>query len=623
VRQAAGLPLLGAAGVLATVSLFFGGGLSDERLFWIGMGALLVALVGWAAALGGRIPLPAPAPAGAAFVCLLAGYVVWTGVSVVWSIVPDRSWDELNRGLVYAALAAIGVLAGALARRPARTGASGLALLLAAVLLWSLAGKVVPALFPDGARVARLRNPVGYWNALALLADVSLPLFLWLAARRRDLGALGVYVAVVALLLTYSRAGVGVGILAIAAWIALGFARAEALAALAASLPVAFAVAGVALALPGVARDLQPHSVRVRDGAWLGLALLVGAIVVAWLARREPKRAEQRALAVAAALLVAAGIGALGARGSFLSEFRGGGVTQASPRLSSLSSNNRTTWWREAWRIFEAKPLGGKGAGSFQVARKRVRQNALEATEPHDIALQALAETGIGGFLLGAGAALAAIASAATAVRRLEGPERPAAAALALVVPAYLLHALVDIDWEFVAVSAPLFLVLGLLVGAASRTVEPRRRPVWLAGAAVLVLAGGYSLAAPWLSARSVSASYDALGREDVAAAIAEARSAHDLNPLSLDPYRAWADAELLAGRKQEALRLYGKMVSLQPENGETWYALGQFELEALDDPCDAYDALNHAYTLDPYGPAGTRGGLLDRARAVRNSGVC
>jgi hypothetical protein len=616
-RQAAGFPLLGAAGVLLTVSLFFGGGSGDERLFWIGMGALLVALAGTVV-----LPTPSLTPVGLAFAGLFAAYVVWTGVSVSWSIVPDRSWAELNRGLAYSALAAVGILAGAATRRRTPLAAGGLALVLGAVLLWALAGKVVPALFPDGGRVARLRDPVGYWNALALHADLALPLFLWLAARRRDLAALGIYAAVVALLLTYSRAGLVVGVLAVAAWLALGFARRDSLAALAAALPVALAVAGVALALPGVAKDLQPHSVRVRDGAWFGLALVVGAVAAASLARREPRRGEQRALALATVLLVAAGIGALAARGSFLREFRGAEVTQASPRLSSVSSNNRTTWWGEAWEIFEAKPLGGKGAGSFQVARRRVRDNSLEATEPHDVVLQALAETGIVGLLLGGGAALAALAAAGAAARRAEGPERPAAAALALVVPAYLLHALVDIDWEFVAVSAPLFVVVGVLIGGSARP-GARRRPLAAAGGAVLVLAAGYSLTAPWLAARDVSAAYDALGRGDAAAAVSAARSAHDLNPLSLDPYRAWAAAELVRDRKLEALRLYRKMVSLQPENGAAWYALGQFELDVLDDPCHAYDAFNRAYTLDPYGPAGVRGGPLDRTRAVRNSGVC
>jgi len=79
---------------------------------------------------------------------------------------------------------------------------------------------------------------------------------------------------------------------------------------------------------------------------------------------------------------------------------------------------------------------------------------------------------------------------------------------------------------------------------------------------------------------------------------VSDARSAHDLNPLSLDPYRAEADAELIRGRKIEALRLYEKMVSLQPENGATWYALGEFLVDALGDKCHAYDALNQLSTV-------------------------
>src|SRR5438093_411358 len=293
-RSAAGLSLLGAAGVLLTVSSFFGGGSGQQRLFSIAAGAVLVALAAATASLAGFLPTPSPGRLGTLALGLLLAFVAWNGVSIWWSVAPDRSWDYLNRGIAYAALAIIGLYFGALTRRPARPAAAGLCLLLGAVFVWALAGKVIPALFPDGARVARLRNPVGYWNALALLADMALPLFLWVAARRRDLAALGVYVAVVAPLLTYSRAGLAGGVLAVAAWLALGFARREGLAALAAALPAALAVSGIALAFPGVAKDLQPHSVRVRDGAWLGLALVLGAIVVAWLSRREPRRIEQR-----------------------------------------------------------------------------------------------------------------------------------------------------------------------------------------------------------------------------------------------------------------------------------------------------------------------------------------
>jgi O-Antigen ligase len=621
-RATAGSLLLGAAGVLLFVALFFGGASGDERLFWIGMGAFVVAFAGWSVAFWGGTARPAPRPVAFASLALLVLFVAWNGLSTWWSIVPDRSWDYFNRGVVYAAFVAVGLLLGAVASR--RVVAYGFAVLLGAVLLWALAGKVVPAFFHDGARIARLRNPVGYWNGLALLADIALPLYLWLAARRRDLAALGLYIAVVALLLTYSRAGVVVAVLVVAAWFAVRLERNESFGALAASLPVGLGVAAVGLALPGTAKNLQPHSVRVRDGAWFGLALLVGAVVVAYLARRDLRALERKALAVAAAVLVAAGIGALVARGGFLSEFRGESteVTQSSARLTSVSSNNRWTWWKESWRIFEKAPAGGKGAGSFEVARRAIRHNALVTTEPHNIALQFLAETGIFGVLLGAGAVLAGLWAVLEAVRRLEGPERAAAAALALAVPAYLLHALVDIDWDFVAVSAPLFLLLGVLLARPGAPVPPRR-PLWTLGAVVLACAAGYSVTAPWLSVRDVNSAYDALGAVQPVRAASDARSAHDLNPLSIDPYRAWAGAEIESGHAAAGLQLYEREVSLQPENSDTWYDLGAFEYQVLRDPCHAYDALNQAYTLDPYGPAGTKGGLLDRSRAVRNSGRC
>ena len=43
-----------------------------------------------------------------------------------------------------------------------------------------------PWLYEDYGRIARLRGPVGYWNALALLGDIALPIGLCLATRRAD-----------------------------------------------------------------------------------------------------------------------------------------------------------------------------------------------------------------------------------------------------------------------------------------------------------------------------------------------------------------------------------------------------------------------------------------------------
>jgi tetratricopeptide (TPR) repeat protein len=616
-RAAAGLPLLGAAGVLLAVALFFGGGSGDGRLFWIGAGAVVSALAALTASLAGLLPSPAPTGPGTWALGLLAGFVVWNGVTIWWSVEPDRSWAYANRGLVYLALAMLGLYVGALAPRPAQVVAGGLCLLFGGVLLWALAGKVFPGLFPDGARVARLRNPVGYWNALALVCDLALPLFLWLSARRRDLGALGVYLALTALLLTYSRGGVLVGVVAVVLWLWLGVSRRESLLTLAVTLPVALAVVGIALVLPGVAKDLQPSSVRVRDGALFGVALVVGGLLVFWLARRELRRGELRALGAVAAVLVAVGAGALAAKGGWLEGFRGSDTPQVSQgpgRISSTSSNNRWIWWQEAWRVFQDEPLGGKGAGSFEVARRPQRHNSLVTIEPHNIAIQALAETGVIGLLLGGGAAIAALLAVAAAARRLEGRERAAAIALALAVPSYLLHALGDIDWDFVAAGAPVFFALGVLIGASSTLREPRRRLLLALTVAVVALASLYSLTAPWLGARRVEDAYAALDRNDPAAAVSAARDAHDLNPLSLEPLWAWALAEALAGNTDAAVHQYLRAIALQPANSDTWYDLGAYELD-LKRYKAAYRYLNEAYTRDPYGPPGEKGGLLDQAR--------
>ena len=147
--------------------------------------------------------------------------VAWLGLSISWSVLPDRSWDYANRTLVYLLFAALGLWL--VDRR--RELALGLVALLAALLLWSLLGKVLPFLYDYGPPVVgRLRGPVGLWNQLALVADFALALALW---RRRLEGTLLAYAAIVALLLTYSRGGLLTGVVVLIAWFALADDRLE------------------------------------------------------------------------------------------------------------------------------------------------------------------------------------------------------------------------------------------------------------------------------------------------------------------------------------------------------------------------------------------------------------
>ena len=172
--------LLGAA--------FAGDGSGFDGILPVG-GAAVVLLAGLLVAFAfGVVPLPRLGAPGVALVAGLGLLVVWTGATVVWSIAPDRSWETFNRELAYVAFLGLGVvLAGVGGAIAARVAAALLAVVVGAVLTWALATKVVPSLDPDAERIARLQEPVGYWNALALLADVAVALGLWLGAT--DAGA--------------------------------------------------------------------------------------------------------------------------------------------------------------------------------------------------------------------------------------------------------------------------------------------------------------------------------------------------------------------------------------------------------------------------------------------------
>ena len=641
-RAAAGLPVVGVAGALLAVALFFGRGSSDGRLFWIGIAASLSALGLVFAALLGFLPRPSPTKSGWSALGFFASFVAWNGLTIAWSIAPDRSWAYLNRGLVYLALAVLGIFVASLVRRPAAVTGGVLVGLFLGVLGWALLGKVFPGLFPDGARVARLRNPVGYWNALALVAALALPLALWLAAGRRHArllrttGVVLLYVAVIALVLTYSRAGIAVAAAGVGLWLWLCRDRFEGLLMLVAGGVPALAVAGWASTQAGLVEHLQTSEARERAGVWFALALCLGAGVAlasshygtrAGARLSDPARhrwAARLGAAVAAGALagVVAATVAIGGPGEWLDEFRGrGDVGQGSGRLGELSSNNRWTWWGESWELFRDEPAAGHGAHTFEIARRPIRVGSVVTEEPHNLALQALAETGILGLLLGLSAAALALVACAEAVRRLDGDERAAGVALAVLLPVYLLHAFADIDWDFVAASAPVFVAVGVLLAAGRPVREPRGRPALAAATGVVALAVLYSLTAPWLSQRKVEDAYAAIARNDVAEAASAARQARDLNPLSVEPLWAWALADARRADPSRTLERYREATELQPENSDTWFALGAYEL-GIGRFRDAYVHLDRAYGLDPYGPAGLPGGVLDQARAKVNAGL-
>ena len=621
--------LLAATGALVGYALYAGGGFGDGPLFWIGCGAFVLAALALGAMLAGFLPAPALGVEAWLFLALLTAFVLWNALSISWSIEPDRSWDYTNRGVAYLAFAVVGLALAAVVRRAPTVVAGGLAALLGVLALLALAGKVFPSVEPDYARLARMRWPVGYWNALALLLVLALPLALWLGSHvRRELGALLAYLALAALPLTFSRGGLALGIALVGGWLLLSEERFEGLLTLVAAVPPALAVAGLGLALPGVSSDGQPHSVRVHDGAIFGVAVTAGALVAVSLAlllarlRVEPDRRRElgrRGLIAFGALVVVGAIVYVAVVGpSHFLNPANEQLTNRQDRLTSLNSSNRWFWWQEAWRGFTDHPLKGTGAGSFDLTHRLYRTNALVATEPHNLPLQWLSELGLIGFLLAAGAALAALLGLwrALAVR---DPERPARVALALAVPAYLLYSVFDFDWDFVAVTAPVLLVTGVVVAGPPRPVA-RRRPVLALAAVLLGAVAVYSTTAPWLANRRVDQAYTAVGSQH---AISLADSAHSLNPLSATALIALSDMREATGDAAGARAALVEAIQAQPQNWRPWYDLGVFDLTVRNDACRAYVSLNRSYTLDRWGLPGEKDGPLVKARNAVNHGAC
>jgi len=201
-----------------------------------------------------RLPRPAWAALG-----LLAAFVAWTALSLGWTESVERTWADLARVAGY-----LGVFALALfvrgprgARRMVAAIGSAVALVAGVALL----SRLHPTWFPEAGQTARflptdrerLSYPLDYWNALAALIAIGLPLLLHLATGARSVALRGLSAAALPVLaltsfLTLSRGGMAAAVLALAVFLTLAPNRLPKLATLAVaavgSAPLIAAAAG-------------------------------------------------------------------------------------------------------------------------------------------------------------------------------------------------------------------------------------------------------------------------------------------------------------------------------------------------------------------------------------------
>ncbi len=454
-----------------------------------------------------------PGGLGVAFLALLCAFTAWTFVSIAWSDDVSQSVLEGERLLVYLAAAAVFVL---YERRQVAGMLGGLLAAITLVGAWALYLRAfggsgsydVASVSADATR--RLAAPLGYSNALGLLAAIGILLALGIATRfRRPLAAAPVLVLVPALYFTYSRG----------AWLAL----------------VAGAVAGLALTAP-----------------------------------RLPRRVVVT-VAVVAAALVALALVRLGGPAGAVHEFSHAGPTVKAgkgSRLLSLSGSSRAQYWDVAWRDVEAHPWLGSGSGSFQRHWLRSRPADLPVLDAHSLYLETLAEVGPIG--LGLLAALLALPIAAAVVARRQPLAAPALAGYA----AYLVHAAQDWDWELPAVTlAAMVCAVALLVLAAREQRPALAAPVRTAGLLATILLALVALGALAGNATLAGAS-SSLDADDAPRALRDARWAKSLVPWSPEPWRLHGEALLLQGDVDGARHDFMRALREDSSDWDSWVDL-------------------------------------------------
>ena len=457
---------------------------------------------------------------------------IWTAASTLWGGVASEALASLDRLLIAAAALLVGSLLGS-ARLRAQAVAAGVAIAIAAVAVEVLV--VLPFEPRHGGWLAQglLTGPVGYKNAQGGLFALAIPLALWLmpASGRalRASASAGVVVLMSALLLTESR-GALIG-LAVAVGVQLVVDRRSgmrfAVAGLLASGAILFVTlseiytrlenpdrAGKALALYGLLT--------------LGLAFLAAVVAV----RFRPGVRSGRVLAVAGAAVAVTVAVAVGVSASPIATSSGG---TSAARFTDLTLSGRVDAWRAAWTLTESAPVHGKGVGAFARRWPELRPaNAGHILQPHSVELEQLAELGVVGLILFAGAW-------SLLLRCPNRRDTPLAAAATATAVAVLVQASGDWTWSFPGLVAPAFLVVGAAGGRPGSGGRSRlHREILVTAAALGALV---ALGAPYLGHRA----FDAAAREQISypsRALSNAASATRLNPWDPGAYalrgRSW-----------------------------------------------------------------------------------
>lgn len=532
---------------------------------------------------------------------LLAG---WTAASLAWTGSDERTVTELARVLHHAAV--LGLVVAVLRRRWARPALIGTALGGVVVCLGALVIRFSSSALGSTSMLTghRLSEPLGYWNAVGAWCAITAAILLGVSSHAREAwlraAALAPLPAVlVAGYLAYSRgfyASVAIGaVVVVLAGRNRWLAGIQAL--LAAFLTVVCIV--IIRGQPGIANGTSttgaPKVVAalVLCGAVAALITFVLRAVNGDRWRLTPRHARRVAVASAAFGLIALCTLATAFGPRALDEFRQPVIARSADPAARLTSLNgtRSIIWGSALRSFDAHPIVGTGAGTFEFWWDRDGRHPEFVRDAHSLPLEAMAELGLPGLaciVLFAATSLLVLISALRAARSIAGAGATAATLGAFC--AYLVSAGIDWMWEATAVTTFALVSVGCAAASLPR-IRRRWLPPFRITVAVVALAGCVVELPGAVMTSDLRRSQNAAAHGDLKRAITLADEAASAQPWAASPYvqqgllaeaagdltLAHVDLNLAQQREPTNWRIPLLLARVEAERGRPRLALRQY----------------------------------------------
>ncbi len=571
---------------------------------------------------------------------LFGGFAIWTALASTWSISSERSLQELSRVACYLGVLVLGLAIHRDRESAVRHTISAVGSAVAVVAGLAVLSRLRPDMFSaagqTGAFLAgthgRLVWPLNYWNALAALMALGLPLLLAIATSARTLRSQALAAGAIPLValcayLTFSRGAALAAGAAIIVFVALATDRIPKLATmLVAGVGSAVLIAG-AVHRTAIEKGLTNAAAHHQGATLLVAVVLVcaGVAVVQvgiGLAARHgtPPRALQvpirtAAVALAAALvlvlLVALAAGVPSRLSHAWTDFKkpvsASLHTNTLNRFGVVNGNGRYQMWQVAGDVAGLHPLRGSGPGTFQLLYQPRAPDGSYIVNAHSLYLETLDEDGAVGLALLVGFFVLVLGAAVSLVVRSRDEARTRAAAVTAAMVAFLFSAAVDWVWQIPALPVAILLLAAAVLAPPRRSdSDPqgtRRAGVGsIAGRVAMVLAGVLSLVAigvPLATTNDVRQSQAAAAAGNTTLALADAQQAARVEPGASSPRLQEALVLETQGRFSDAAAAANRAIANEPGNWQNWLVLSRIEAER-GDSAGAVAAYRRARGLNP-----------------------